>query len=173
MQKITVDIDAQRAWVAAVQKRQGNVALFAIDANGGRHALIRIGAADSSWSMFDGDVTSLQLELCDGERMTSWSSSLCPTDLLHVRVDAREQLEVWSGSVPVTKWFDVDAGPDDWPPGLVHVMAADVRSVAALFNTACSATLKSLCLRGAKGLSNLGMVADLTQLESLDLSPPD
>jgi len=151
-------------------KAHSEVALFAVDAAGRDHPLIKMSPAGFTCAKFEGEASSLKLELANEKRQTSWALNLCPTESLHVRADDRGQLEVWSGTAPVAKWFDTDASPDEWPPGLVHAFAGDVLSLPSLLTTDSAASLQSLSLHGSQQLSNLGMVADLLQLTALDLS---
>ena len=169
MQTITVDGEAQAAWLSEVRRFHPKVKLLVEDVEGQQHTLVEIGQETASWHSFDGPSSRINLVL--GSRKTSWSCHLGPTTSLHIRVDRRGQPEVWSGSIAVAKFFDVEASPDDWLPGLVHVEVSYVRYLTSLLACDRATTFRSLDLAGsAEKLSNLGPLASLTQLTSLNLS---
>ena len=168
MQRITVDEEAQAAWTAEVRRFHADARLEVEDAAGQRHAVVTINEEGASSQIFEGLVRHFWLVI--GERNTGWPCHCGPTTSLHVRVDGRGQLEVWSGSTPVAKWFDADASSEEWLPGLTHLTAGRVRGLAALLKRDSSTTLKSLGLGGAKSLSNLEFVKHLVGLVHLNIS---
>lgn len=125
MQTISVDGEAQAAWQARVAAAHARVKLTLVDAAGNEHALIDLAPDQTACSTYPGSLEdcALKLELPSERRQTSWRMDLCPTEALHVRVDDRGQLEVWSGSMPVAKVFGIDATPEDFPYGLIHCEA--------------------------------------------------
>ena len=167
MQTITVDGEAQAAWLSEVRRFHSEVKLLAVNTAGRQHTFVDIGPHMASWHSFEGPAS--QIELFLSFRETSWSCHLGPTTSLHIRVDRRGQPEVWSGSMVVAKLFTVEAAPDDWHSGLFHVRASYVRDLAVMLACDRTMTLRSLDLSYCEKLSDLGPLASLTQLTSLNL----
>ena len=131
MQTITVDGEAQAAWLSEVRRFHSKVELLALDAAGAVHTLMEINQKTSFWRLFHGPVSHVVLATSLG--VTRWPCACVPTELLHIRVDERGQPEVWSGSMAVVKHFGAEAAPGDWltGPGL-FTANTDLRQTARL-----------------------------------------
>ena len=168
-QTITVDAEAQQAWLPELRRALGQATLAVEDAAGEEHTLVAIDAASASWQPYEGDARQFVLRR-QGNRITSWPCELGPTHAMHLRVDGRGQLELWSGPQAVAKLFDAEASPEDWLPGLVHCEASTVERLEALLASEHATHLRSLDLGGSSALTDLMPLAGLNALRSLNLS---
>ena len=168
MQTITVDGEAQAAWLSEVRRFHPKVKLLVEDVDGEQHTLVEIGRETASWQSFEGQTSRLQL--ISGSLETNWSCDYSPTESLHIRVDGLGQLEVWSGLLAVAKFFETSAAAQDWPPGLVHAKASRFDDLVTSLISGSGAALKSLVLCGCDQLTNLSPLSGLTQIKRLDLS---
>jgi Leucine-rich repeat (LRR) protein len=160
--------EAQAEWAAEVQRFHAKVQLQVVDPKGQWWKLIEIGSTEVKTYSFQGEAA--QLWLSGSGRATRWSCNDGLTDKMHVRVDGRGQLEVWSGSHAVAKLFDSDASPAEWCAGLIHVEASKVRKLDALLACEQAQALESLDLGDAEGLHDLRLVGRLRGLRSLNLN---
>ena len=168
MQRIEVDEVAQAAWTAEVRRFHTEARLEVVDLAGQRHTLVAVSPQGVSCQPFDGQASVYRLSASG--RSTRWPCSNGLSERMHVRVDGRGQLEVWSGSLAIAKHFDSEASPAEWCPGLNHVEASKVRNLEALLDCDQAQALKSLDLGGAESLDDLGLAGRLTGLRSLYLN---
>jgi Leucine-rich repeat (LRR) protein len=168
MQTITVDGEAQEAWLSEVRRFHSKVNLLVVDLVGQQHTLVEINRETASWHFFEGP--ALRFKLIVGSRQTSWSGHYGSAELPHIRVDKSGQPEVWFGNRAVVKFFSAEASPEDWLPGIIHVEASCVLDLAALLASDRTTGLQSLDMGKAKSLTDLQPIGSLIGLKSLNLS---